>query len=412
MNWTEYNETATVQTGMQNIVDSFKYSSAESMDSFPFSASYDTYLGGGYVYKMRGLLHFLKGNLSLLQQMDWIDRQTRAVFVEFAVYNPNMNMFMVATIVFEFLPTGNILKMKRFDSLNLFNEIQSNIVLKVLIYILYMLLVVYFAVKEIRALMKLGLRKYAQLFWSYVEWLIIGLSIAAFVLFFYRFYVALSVLKFFSETNGYSYIKLQFVNYCNQLLQYCVGFCVALGTIKFLKLLRFSQRIAFLASCLNFCLREIVGFGCIFLVIWLAFIHMLYLVLNEKLSGYSTFLKAMQTSFEILLGKFEAKPLTSSTPYVGTIVFTFYNLMIVIVSLNVFISIIDNSFTLVRKNPILQSKEHEVVAYMFKRFKAFLGIYEQMDVNMESNSKEEAYFDHVSSFPYRVEKLTKFAVQV
>lgn len=39
----------------------------------------------------------------------WITRGTRAVIIDFTVYNANVNLFCVAKLVAEFLPTGGVL---------------------------------------------------------------------------------------------------------------------------------------------------------------------------------------------------------------------------------------------------------------------------------------------------------------
>jgi hypothetical protein len=65
---------------------------------------------------------FYDGNISHLKEMQWIDRQTRAVFIKFSSFNPNINLIMVSTILVEFLPFGDILTTARFDHLNLFAE--------------------------------------------------------------------------------------------------------------------------------------------------------------------------------------------------------------------------------------------------------------------------------------------------
>ena len=36
----------------------------------------------------------------------WVGRATRAVFIDFTVYNANVNLFCVITLVFEFPATG------------------------------------------------------------------------------------------------------------------------------------------------------------------------------------------------------------------------------------------------------------------------------------------------------------------
>lgn len=44
--------------------------------------------------------------IQYLKDIEWIDPQTRAVFVEFNLYNSAVNLFAVSYILFEFLPTG------------------------------------------------------------------------------------------------------------------------------------------------------------------------------------------------------------------------------------------------------------------------------------------------------------------
>jgi polycystin 1L2 len=189
---------------------------------------------------MRGSLSFIKGNISILQQMGWIDRQTRAIFVEFSTYNPNINMLIVAELLIEILPTGTIITLARFDPLNLFNELNNNsgVTLKIIIYLCYILFIAYFIFAEIREMFKSGLRSYCTKFWNYVEWAMIALSLVAFALFFYRLSQAYSVLDFFEKTQGYGYKKLQIVSYWNQMLTISLAACCVFATLRFLKLFR------------------------------------------------------------------------------------------------------------------------------------------------------------------------------
>ena len=44
----------------------------------------------------------------ILEANRWLDRYTRAVFSEFAIYNANVNLFCVVTLLFEQLPIGSL----------------------------------------------------------------------------------------------------------------------------------------------------------------------------------------------------------------------------------------------------------------------------------------------------------------
>lgn len=246
--WSDFNTSFVPAHGMQQVYAAFQYQDAAALQGYPITGDYNTYLGDGYVYQMRGSLAFLRGNLSLLQQMGWIDRQTRAVFVEFSLYNPNINMLLVTEILIEVLPSGNLLTLVRFDPLNLFNELNSGpmITWKIITYALYLLFIVYFLIMEIKQLVREGPKSYFTKFWNYVEWLLIVFSCIAFALFFYRLSQAYAVLNFFKQTSGYGYMKLQIVAYWNQVLTVSLGACCVFGTIRFLKLFRLYSIIIYI----------------------------------------------------------------------------------------------------------------------------------------------------------------------
>ena len=153
--WSRWNKSYLPPNGYQSIYEAFQYKDADSLQGIPIDVLYATYHGSGYVFELRGKLSYLQGNLSLLQQMEWIDRQTRAVFIEFSVYNPNINLIMVSTILIEFLHYGSILTTARFDSLNLFGETyESGFSFKIIVEILFVCFIVYYIIKEIIKLIK------------------------------------------------------------------------------------------------------------------------------------------------------------------------------------------------------------------------------------------------------------------
>ena len=51
----------------------------------------------------------LTANIAVVKDLEannWLDRGTRAVFVDFSLYNANWNYYCIATIAFEFSPSG------------------------------------------------------------------------------------------------------------------------------------------------------------------------------------------------------------------------------------------------------------------------------------------------------------------
>ena len=53
-------------------------------------------------------LNFSRNTVQYLKKNLWLDRFTRAVFVEFTVYNGNRNLFSTTVLLAEFLPTAGL----------------------------------------------------------------------------------------------------------------------------------------------------------------------------------------------------------------------------------------------------------------------------------------------------------------
>jgi hypothetical protein len=49
-----------------------------------------------------------RGVIADLQGKGWLDEHTRAVFVEFNLYNPNLNMWGISLMLAECLQTGRM----------------------------------------------------------------------------------------------------------------------------------------------------------------------------------------------------------------------------------------------------------------------------------------------------------------
>lgn len=68
---------------------------APDKNSEPEDTHVAWYPSGGYIANFRRGYHSRKRNMRLLQYMaeqHFIDRRTRAVFIEAVVYNPNVNL--------------------------------------------------------------------------------------------------------------------------------------------------------------------------------------------------------------------------------------------------------------------------------------------------------------------------------
>lgn len=76
------------------------------LDSYPVIADQTVYKGGGFTAEFGNRIEEDYEMLDYIIEKNWIDQQTRAVFLEFVLYNPTLNTHVMSQMVIEFAPTG------------------------------------------------------------------------------------------------------------------------------------------------------------------------------------------------------------------------------------------------------------------------------------------------------------------
>jgi hypothetical protein len=111
--WILNNQTNQIYSS--TILQAFQYQNGNESNSYVYVGQYGTYNSGGYVYEFLGRLSDIESNLSLLYQLEWINSQTRAVIIQFNLYNPNVELFTSITLLVEFLSTGGLFPQSSFQ---------------------------------------------------------------------------------------------------------------------------------------------------------------------------------------------------------------------------------------------------------------------------------------------------------
>ena len=168
-----------------NLSTSFRFTKSKYLKDNPFSGQYGNYLGGGYVYRMSSDFNTVINDLELLQSMNWIDRNTRAVFFEFTLFNPNIKLFCSVKMLFEILPSGGIIPIISFSTMNLWTTSREVMVTGIMS--AYLVVVIVLMANEIKALSKMK-KAYFKQFWPYVNWSLFALTWTALPLYIYKIY--------------------------------------------------------------------------------------------------------------------------------------------------------------------------------------------------------------------------------
>lgn len=143
-----------------------------------------------------------------------------------------------------------------------------------------------------------------------------------------------------------------------------VAIVVFLSLLKLIFLLRFNRKIGILASTLKQCTKEMMAFSFVFFIIIGAYSQFAYVVFGSVLLDYSTFITTVESLFSMLLGSFDYPPLVRAQPILGPLFFFTFVVVMMFTVMNMFLSIINDTFNVVKVDPSKQSSEFEIFDFL------------------------------------------------
>ena len=343
LNWKIYNASFSPQNSLYS---AFQYRDASSLDSLPYAGRFGNYLGGGYVYEIDTSVNraSLISDLTQLQSMDWIDQRTRAVFLEYSLFNANIGMFAYCTLLFEILSTGGIIKFSQFNAFSAHSSGTSQV--EFYFDILYFMTIIFLALRQIRAWVRLGWRKYLRQKWIYPEWLLIIFTLVTFIMFIYRLHALNSFLGKLNErqTKPTQVVRLQNLSMCDEMFQVFLALCSFIGILKFVKLLVVNPTVKSLMDTLGQSFGEISAVTSISGLFLCCFANGFYLLYFDKASDFSTLFKTVESLFLVILGKLNASLFTSSPNLLGPLFLIAFSFVMIFIMLNFFIILLSHKF--------------------------------------------------------------------
>ncbi|CAF4171036.1 unnamed protein product [Rotaria sp. Silwood2] len=399
--------TNTTQNYSTLINRAFIYQTSKQLDTYIYIGDHGTYRSGGYVYEFRGSLSEMSDDLIELHQLEWIDKQTRAVIIQMNLYNPSIRIFTSAVMIIEILSSSGIFFSARFDPLSV-DAFTS--IFQIACAFIYLTFILYFMFVEVRSFIRLKKLYFCQV-WSYVEVGIIACSWTNVGIHIWRVNEAKRITRLFRETNGDVYLNFQLLAYINDIFSFLLGFCCFFGTLKLLRLCRYNRRLALLSNTLGRSARELISFSFMFSIIFMAFVALFYLQFLSFIWECSSLLSTAQMLFEMLLLKFDTTEITQAAPFLGPIYFTLFILFVVFICINMFVSIINDNFRAVRDYVHTVDHDNEdVFINFFKILQRWCGNHEESVNTVTFNTKTNVIMisemiDPVKRLSYKLDEL-------
>ncbi|XP_062378932.1 polycystin-2 isoform X1 [Sardina pilchardus] len=333
------------------------YSDGSSLGGGSHWGEVGTYGAGGYYQDLSRGRDESANQLQALKNNLWLDRGTRAVFLDFSVYNGNINLFCIVRLVVEFPATGGALTSWQFQTVRLIRYVSSWDCFVGLCEVAFCFFVLYYLVEEALEI-RLHRLHYFKNLWNCLDVLLIILCVPASIMNICRTAMVNSNLQYLldhtSHPNFVSLAQLQ-VQFNN-----LAAIIVFLAWVKLFKFINFNKTMSQLSTTMSRCAKDLIGFAIMFFIIFLAYAQLGYLVFGTQVDDFSTFQACIFTQFRILLGDFDFSEIEEANGILGPIYFSSFVFFMFFILLNMFLAIINDTYSEVKTDMSQQRSEMEM----------------------------------------------------
>uniref|UniRef100_H0XFJ6 Polycystin-2-like protein 2 n=1 Tax=Otolemur garnettii TaxID=30611 RepID=H0XFJ6_OTOGA len=282
------------------------------------------YRNGGYIFTLSKSKLETKNKFIDLRLNSWITRGTRVIFIDFSLYNANVNLFCIIRLVAEFPATGGILTSWQFYSVKLLRYVSYYDYFIASCEITFCIFLFVFTTQEIKKIKDFKFA-YFRSIWNWLE---------------------LLLLLLLKSTEKYS--DFYFLAYWNIYYNDIIAITIFFAWIKIFKFISFNKTMSQLSSTLSRCIKDVVGFAIMFFIIFFAYAQLGFLVFGSQVDDFSTFQNAIFAQFRIVLGDFNFAGIQQANWILGPIYFITFIFFVFFVLLNMFLAIINDTYSEVK----------------------------------------------------------------
>ena len=340
----------------------------QNADTAPKWGKFSFYSGGGFVADLGYDTSTGYSIVENLKSYYWLDKQTRVVMMEFAAFNPSVNLLTVVTYFYEVEASGYKVPFTRSNIISLNSTETASNEFYLICILLFIVFILFFLGRECYKLYRQRCR-YFKSIWNWVEISQITFSVSAVVMYILQtIRVSATIQKL--QQNIYANVSFQEAVVSLEVENATLGILTFIAILKLLRMIRFNSHIAVFSKTLQTSMRLLSSFSFNLFIIFVAFLHFGILIFGNGSEFYSSILKGTYFQLELTLGRVKARPintLAEANETFGRIFAALLLLSLTILSMNFFIALM-NEALFEAKDSVNQSELYDLVdAYDWPR---------------------------------------------
>ncbi|XP_069754611.1 polycystin-2-like protein 2 isoform X2 [Narcine bancroftii] len=317
-----------------------------------------TYSNGGYIIELGKNKDASAKKIKYFKSKLWLDHGSRAVFIDFTVYNANVNLFCIVRLLVEFPASGGAIPSSEFYTVKFLRYVTKFDYFLAACEIMFCFFIFNYMIEE-------GIELYSsrflyfKSFWNCLDFLIVLFSLVAI---FYNIFRTIKVSQLLQNLlkNSGSYPNLYFLAFWQNRYNIIIAFTAFIAWIKIFKYISFNMTMTQLSRTLSRCAKGIVGFAIMFFIVFFGYAQLGYLIFGTQVEDFHTFGDCIFTQFRIILGDFNFDEIEEANHILGPIYFITFVFCLFFVLLNVFLAIINDTYSEVKDDKTLQKVDFDI----------------------------------------------------
>ncbi|CAJ0953971.1 unnamed protein product [Ranitomeya imitator] len=364
--------------------DKWMYHTVADLGGHPVWTQLEYYPGGGYVAELGLNSSSAESVITDMETSKWLDSYTKAIFVEFNVYNANINLFCLVTFILETTVIGSLYPSSELQIMRLYHQTEGNSTVKFVSEMLSIVIFLYIIVVQLRNLLDLC---------------IIAICSANTALYIKRIYLRQrDVDRYHADRTRYPGsvashpFPCRFVSFydtatIDSAQSYTIAFLVSLLTIKLWRLLILNPNLHLITTTLQKAWNEISGFLLTILILLVAYSISCNLLFGWTISNYRTVTDSAVTIISLLIGIFNYDEVINLDPVLGSLLIFTCVIFLAFIIVNIFLSALLNVFSSERKNPT-PYEEKEIVDMLMLKLSGLIGVSKKAEQSSAGKEKQ------------------------
>ncbi|XP_017112916.1 polycystic kidney disease 2-like 1 protein [Drosophila elegans] len=330
-----------------------------SLNSYPELSGYVSLLARSTANSMKVL--------DYLSEYHWLTLNTSAVFIDFTLYNVDVNLFSICTLRLEKTPFGGTVPDVQVESAKLLENVDQMPFVGLLALIIYVVVFIQFA--QSLAIKLWYEPELLQSIWNKLDLFIFLLNVMVVVLVVLREALVANMMKKVEGASKMEFIDFRRPSRMHQLTTITIGFLICMTTLRLWRVMQFSSVFELFTRTLYLAWAAVASTAIAIVIFLMGFCFAVVTINGNNSNNFNRFVKSMVMCMCFSFGfSAQVKPseLFHGGKWLGILLYGVLAFVIIVLLINVFVSLINDYFT-IAKTMRDSEKEHRINFFEFLR---------------------------------------------